>query len=452
MPDTELSLAVRWAESGAEVPARTTANLRALEAAAGGTSSSIGDRMGTAFQRLEAREPTMVLRRVRGEIEMLGAQAIGSTGQLGRLATSLALLIPGGTMTMGAVAGVGLITAEVVSLANEADRLEKRMIGATAEFAKMGGPAAAGFERLRELRSRLEDLSPDPARRIGIYTREGDPGMAGQPSTIARAQEAATVSLEAGRVMAEIHRDHAEAMKRHADEIKKHADELKRHSEALTRIRQEQHVRDVVPTAPSDRVAADLYRRAALGEAGNLVSMSSAGTTPIENTILGATTAATALSTSRWDPGPPDSPRRDASAERLGKVMAREIAGPVIAMVAGIGRGSGAGAAVAGLGGIAGTMAGLKEFSAVATPLGIVSGALEGFSSLIGGSKKTIALTLDELSQRALDQLKTVATVTSPTSVAVVAPSTGDILRALSYLLGRLQQTDANVRTPVGLG
>src|SRR5947207_2220713 len=122
MPDnTEVSLAVRWAESGADVPARTAASLRSLSAAASEASVGVGERMAQAFQRLEAREPTMAMRRTRLAIEELSVSALGIQGPMGRLASSFALLAPGGALTLGAVAGLAAIAVEVKDLITYGD-------------------------------------------------------------------------------------------------------------------------------------------------------------------------------------------------------------------------------------------------------------------------------------------------------------------------------------------
>src|SRR2546422_11780119 len=87
-----VDIAVRWAEAGQDIPAKTAAHLQNLKGAAAGASGEIGDRMTQAFVRLEAREPTMVLRRARLAVEELGASAIGVQGPMGRLAAAFRML------------------------------------------------------------------------------------------------------------------------------------------------------------------------------------------------------------------------------------------------------------------------------------------------------------------------------------------------------------------------
>jgi hypothetical protein len=149
MPDTDLSIAVRWAEAGADVPARTAANLRLLDTAAGGSVSQV-DRLGQAFTRLEAREPTMALRSTRFAIASLASEAIGATGPLAKLGEA-ALLLGAGTGTglaiMGGLALIGAgyntltagaraaaeatkkLSEEVVSLAQKGSEFRQTHIG-----------------------------------------------------------------------------------------------------------------------------------------------------------------------------------------------------------------------------------------------------------------------------------------------------------------------------------
>src|SRR5260370_29603675 len=82
--------------------------LKELETGAGATSTRF-DQLGTAFQRFEAREPSMVVRRTALALEGLGASAVGAQGQLGRLGATFALFA--GPEAAAGLAAAGLATA-----------------------------------------------------------------------------------------------------------------------------------------------------------------------------------------------------------------------------------------------------------------------------------------------------------------------------------------------------
>ncbi len=150
MDDTSVDIVVRWSEAGQNIPEKTAAGLRGIKAAAGEAAPAIGDRMSQAFARLEAREPTMVLRRARFAIEELTASAIGSTGPVGRLGASIAML--GGATATVAIAGFAGIALEVKGLLEFNDKLDKQLQGLNTKFATLGGTMAVTLRQIETMR------------------------------------------------------------------------------------------------------------------------------------------------------------------------------------------------------------------------------------------------------------------------------------------------------------
>src|SRR5258706_14844945 len=101
--DTNVDVAIRWGETGADIPAKTAAHLAGLKGAAAGAGTEIGERMTAAFGRLEAREPTMVLRRGGVAVGEEGGRARGGGGARGGFVWARSGFGPGG----GARLGVG---------------------------------------------------------------------------------------------------------------------------------------------------------------------------------------------------------------------------------------------------------------------------------------------------------------------------------------------------------
>src|SRR5258706_13719873 len=93
--DTNVDVAIRWGETGADIPAKTAAHLAGLKGAAAGAGTEIGERMTAAFGRLEAREPTMVLRRGGVAIAEEGGGAVRGAGAGGGLCRAAARSTPG---------------------------------------------------------------------------------------------------------------------------------------------------------------------------------------------------------------------------------------------------------------------------------------------------------------------------------------------------------------------
>ncbi len=157
MPDT-VDLAVRWHEAGADVPTRTAVHLRNLKHAADDAAPSVGERMAQAFQRLEAREPTMVLRRSAFALEALAASSVAAQGPLGRLAATLPLL--GGAWGIVAVAAFAAVGAAIHAVEQEAKDFREGTLsplGGQLQTALLG-PAAPFAERIAKLRLEQAEL------------------------------------------------------------------------------------------------------------------------------------------------------------------------------------------------------------------------------------------------------------------------------------------------------
>src|SRR5258706_10493717 len=101
--DTSVELLLRWGEAGAEVPTRARASLAALQGVTDAGAVPAMDRLGKAFQMLEAREPTFLVRRAAFAVNALAAEAMGGTGPLGHLAASFARFGIGGAEGGGAL-------------------------------------------------------------------------------------------------------------------------------------------------------------------------------------------------------------------------------------------------------------------------------------------------------------------------------------------------------------
>jgi hypothetical protein len=491
MADTDLSIAVRWAESGADVPTRTTASLRTLHAAAGDASASIGDRLGTAFSRLEAREPTMVLRRSALAMEALGASAIGVEGPLGRLALTLPLLFgPAGLLAIGVLAAAGgamkALADHTAAFAAEMDKL-----GTAIERTQLGGGARAGLAtKVSDLREQIGKLGEPgtwekvagginafftggimgPATRaLGLTTVFG---QAAEGEGTARGIEQARIrqlidALEADFRESESRRQHlligdatlgvqSAALMGRGTPLQ--LLNLKTQSELLKNA-----MSDLEPVTKA-RINSLIGERAALERLAILTEQRATGLRNVATGPLGAQRGNAGLAVDSSIPSldvgimgssaaanrPGESPMAfaertgaaDRSGEKIGKAAAREI-GPLIALAAGIGRGSGGQAAVAGLAGLTGELSNVKALSSVATPLGIASGVLSGLTSLFGGGNR-MKVEIDAYSQQALEQERQLRSDPLTTQYIVVGPTD----RQTQYAQARLQRRDAVTRLP----
>jgi hypothetical protein len=399
-------------------------------------------RVANALGRLERGEPTRALRLVRGAMDELATSAAGVHPALGRLASTLTMFGIGGAVGIAAVGGLAAIALEVKALLNIVPNLENSFKKLNDEFAKIGGPGAAAQMRISAIQDRMAGLQEATVgdRIMGVLRSLGGgqrgSGALGEFETvrdISRATEGTTLRLE-------LYRAHADAMKLHADAIKKDV-------EARDALRRARHISDSIPTSPLERVGADLYRRAAFGEGGNvspLDALTGAGTTPLSNTMNAPGLAAQG----RWDPGPPDAKR---PSDRRNIELA---VGAAMSVVSRLAQAGGAGAAVGGLGSAATALSGLKGISAGAAnilgPLGIGLSALSGIMGLFGGHQQTHVI-IDGYDSHALtqqQQLMLALTGFKGLSIDILSAG-GDVDRIL-YALGRSSRTDGNMRIPPG--
>lgn len=393
-----VDIAVRWMESGAPVPEQTVDRVQQME---------------RAFARLEAREPTMVLRRTRMAVEELAASSIGMQGPWGRLVASIGMLAPGGAVTLAAVGGIGLISAEIQKLANEAGEIEQRTQKLNDAFAKMGGPDAVGFVKMGEMITRLGEIQEqlNPEKHMGLLTRRGDVGFRDSEEAIGLRTEAATLGLM-------ITRQHTEIMKRHADAMEKHAKQI----EEAEKKSREQRIKETLPYLGTGHVAFDWENQATL-----------------ENTGIMAKGGGVA---SRWTTPPaPDKVDRDW----------KLIGGAIVRGIGDVSRGARAGdpggAALSALGGIASEASALKMFASAAPVLGPIGFGLSTLGSLfgLGSHKPKLQVVISEYERQALDQMKELRG--DPLTTSWIFVGGGDI-RQTQYQLGRLARRDAVTRLP----
>ena len=134
-------------------------------------------RLGQATARHEAREPGLVLRQLRSGVEELAASAVGASGPVGRLGASLALLLPGGGLTLvgvGAFAAVGLGIKQVIDFS---DQLDGTLAKLNQRFTDMV-PAAKRLSEVAQLGTALSlEATPE---------EETAAGLPGQPGAMAR--------------------------------------------------------------------------------------------------------------------------------------------------------------------------------------------------------------------------------------------------------------------------
>ncbi len=424
----EVSLALRWQESGADIPQRTATDLRNLEHAAAGARGELGDRLATAFARLEAREPTMALRRTALAIESLAGSALGATGPLARLG-EVGLLLGAGTGTGLAIetgiAAIGGLYKMLTAEAEKAAAATKHLHEEVSALAKAGPEAkelhlgrergqagtdlAAATSKLAELHVAFDKVASPHMRLLAEGAGQLDAWKERVDAARKAWQDQLTVVRELKGALADLTRpgelgpidvvpDFALMRKRHEDEL---------------------------PTRPQDRVGADLYLRAALGQAGNIPSagLTSAGTTPLANTVASVMNAGKFYETP--EPGP------------LGKdkqIDAVHLAGHAAAFLGAVGRG---GNVFSSLGGVMSAIPGLGVAGAIVGGLGGIFGGIFGHKKMV--------VTIGEYEHQALDQMKELRG--DPLTTSWIFVGGGDI-RQTQYQLGRLARRDAVTRLP----
>lgn len=506
MSDTELELAIRWSERESHIPAQVAAHLRGLGQAATAAAPEIGDRMGQAFARLEAREPTMVLRRVRFAIEEMAASAIGATGPAGRLAGSLALLMPGGAVALGAVAGLAGIGVEIKSLVEYSGQLEEALQKVNTEFASLGG---AGSTQLRSIEALGQREPTQPGMfgrlvaRLGTagefvinhpfpgISREGGPGDQQAAIEEGMAAQQATFDMAGNLMMRQFHARQEATVKRHGEQQRR--DELKQigleapdraiHDLLANRTRFQslgaeaaaewaKAFLDAVKASGLGPTLREGFQPGVLGGGTRYGFQSPAGS-PVRG--LGETPTfggfgpepdrKTFAGIDRGGPGltfhdidvprarrfeGKDDPRAaqnaERNAERMGTVLAREI-GPLIALMAG----GGARGAVGGLSAIAGTMASLRDakgaavLGSAAGPLAIASGLLGGLTALLGGGGQKPKVIITAFEEQALREIKQLRGEPLTTQIVVIGAVD---MRVTQQALSRLARMGVITRLP----
>jgi hypothetical protein len=184
---------LKWSEQGGQLPDKVKRDLDRMGQGVG-QATTITDRLGLAFTKLERNEPTQALRRVRGVVEELGLGAVGASGKLGQMGFALASL--GGPAALTTVAGVGLIagafrlmtleatrTAEATKKAEEAlvDLVDSPRLRVLEQIIGPSEEPEKGFQgQLEAAQARLAELqAPKPGGGAG-----GRPETLGTPEQI----------------------------------------------------------------------------------------------------------------------------------------------------------------------------------------------------------------------------------------------------------------------------
>jgi len=513
--DTNVDIAVRWTEAGQNIPAKVKTDLAGLKTAAGEAAPAIGDRMSQAFARLEAREPTMVLRRARLAMEELTVSAVGMTGPAGRLAASFAML--GGATLTGAIAGAAGLAIEFKDLLEFSGKLDKQLEALNTKFATLGGSMAVILRHSEELRQ-TEIEGPGFFMRMFARAGEGpgagdqaeaiEEGMAAQMATLANARNLTDRQVAetrrqrdqqaAGRL---IHHIAAEPTpKALQDLVARREDILKLGDESaklwvkafLDTVRQQdpqQQLRSLMAQrglfeklggdalnewrkgwlAASAAAAPGMTARAIVGgaefarqtkptELGPALTPLStfdfrgpgeallAAQRPFTAPAFGATFhPLTDRPFGSEKPGEAAERNAERNAEKMASVLGREL-GPLIAAFSG----GGARGAVAGLGGITGTLASLNDpkgkalLGSAAPYLSLASGVLSGISSLFGGGQKPKVI-ITAFEEQAARQIKELRGEPLTTSIIVIGATD---MRQTQQALNRLARLGIIPRLP----
>lgn len=499
--DTNVDVAVRWSEAGQEIPAKTAAQLKGLGQAAAGAGVEIGDRLSTAFARLEARSPAMMMRRISMAVEELGASAIGAQGPWGRL-----LMAFGGLSNLGIVASVAAIGLEVKTLTEYAGELERTLVKVNTEFAGLGGAGSTQLRGIEALGTREPEQPGMFGRliaRLGTigqlaFTAHGDESDVGdQQAAIEEgmAAQQATFDTAGNLMMRQFHKRADDVRHRHAEQ-QRSAAVTARHAE-LSRIGLEapdraihdllanrQRFQSLGAEAAAEWAKAflDAVKASGLGPTlragfqpgflggGTRFAFSSSdgspvrglGETPtfgafgpeadrktfagIDHGPAGLTFADIDRPSRRFDADPRAAQNAERNAERMGTVLAREL-GPLIVMMSG----GGARAAVGGLSAITGTMASLRDAKGAAVlgsatgPLSIASGLLGGLTALLGGGGQKPKVIITAFEEQAARQIKELRGEPLTTQIIVIGAVD---MRQTQQALARLVRLGVITRLP----
>lgn len=120
--DANVSISINWAETGTDIPEKAKKGLGELGGAAEKAGESVGGRLGSAFARLERREPTMAVRQLRVALDELILSTVGMTGPAGRLLATFAGLGLNGPL---ALISIGALAAAYRIATTDTRELEK---------------------------------------------------------------------------------------------------------------------------------------------------------------------------------------------------------------------------------------------------------------------------------------------------------------------------------------
>ncbi len=413
----------------------TRAEIVRVAAGASGGLSPL-QKLSKALVLAEAREGGLALRAVRTGLTELAAHATEVSGPVAKVVEAIGGLGLGGPVALGVTAGIGVIALAYREFKADAEAARKAQEDFLTSLAK-GGPHAAALGARGQLNELLRQ------RDEAITKAREAAGFAGRSPTEAELAVLPSVAainqaiVEKKREIAQLERDAADA----AGEHKKHLQEILDKEHELARERHE----DMLPTRPQDRVGADLYLRAALGQGGNLLTpgVTEAGTTPLANTILATMNAGSAHETPK--------PTTTKDKQELGKDIGVGIAA-TLALVGGASKGD-AGSLFAGLGGAASSLGSIKALSGLtALPvLGSILSGLGGLFSLFSGHK-TIPVQIMGYDSRALtQQQQLMLALTGRKGVAIDILSPNSDAGRIIYELGRQGRTDGVMRVPPGV-
>lgn len=507
-PESRVGINIDWGETGSGVVDKATKELQGLGGAGGEAGASLEDRLGQAFTHLEAREPTMVLRRARMAIEELGASALGVTGPVGRMGASLAMLAPGGALTLGAIGGLAGIGFEIKKIIDLSGEIDATLTRGAEGFAKMGGASAQAYFQVGQLSQQIEDLSHAGFWEtfMGLFSTGRGIGDIGSALQTQRLTEQATAENERILTMDRIHDQHQQVLDREQAKADAAAAALDKAAEALARVELGahpsqialdrlngqieimnvgfEHVDDATKTritrllqeANAIKLATDASEeRAAITRALSVragqrpdtrdeaimfqaMREGRFGLDRAAPTRLGTTTtlgaAAFSLRTSPEDAeffkhGPKNDPefiRSIQDRDTLSKDMTdSQIARIVSTSAAAVNMLMRGGADPGSILGAGGTV--LSSIKG----MGIPGAVLSGLSSILGiGSTPKVIIA--RLEQEAMDQMKQVLQPAQNVSVVVAAanPNDPNAMRQTRYQLGRMGSRDAVTQLPYG--
>ncbi len=480
------------------VPAlqRTGTEIARVAAGASGGLSPM-QKLGKALVLSESREGSLALRSVRTAIDELGASASGLDPRLGRLVAVFGQLGIGGATGLAAVGGLAAIGVEVKTLIGLSDQLDERLQKENRSFADLAGGTAKAYSSLADLRKRMDDLTePGIAEKLfaGLSERTGL-GDVGTALRTTRTAQQTTARLEADLDLQRVHKEHAAVVTVAAQKQNALTLEILKGEEAVTKLRlglhptheqlaalesvsrasaialsnldgphktrllllegersrierlnavildrqarDDQRRRDEA-SFPTERVGADLYHRAALGQAGNIPTpgLTEAGTTPLENTVRAVQGSGTLA---MFTPSPSDTKEKHAE---LGKDIGKGVSA-FLAVAGGVSRGD-AGSALAGIGGATSSLSSIKALSSL-EPIGTILSGLGGIFSLF--SHATPHVIIDGYDSRALtQQQQLLVALTGFKGLQVAVLSAGQDPRQIAALLGRQSRTDSTSR------